>query len=133
MERPRTWPPDRGGAAATSVVEVALIDAAVDSYVGWLEESAAVRRAYRRWAGAARTDRRGAFAAYVAALDQEERAGTRYAQVLAYFHSVRLQQSRRPPRPVWRLARRPARPRARPPRGPHPTAPPPRPPPPPRG
>jgi len=109
MERPRTWPPDRGGTGATSAVEVALIDAAVDSYVGWLEESAAVRRAYRRWAGAARTDRRGAFAAYVAALDQEERAGTRYAHVIAYFHSVRLQPSRRPPRPGWRLARRAGR------------------------
>ena len=72
-----------------SFVEVALIDAAVDSYVDWREESAAVRRAYRRWAGAARRDRPGAFAAYMAALDREERAGVRYAQVIAYFHTVR--------------------------------------------
>jgi len=110
MERPRTWPPAPGGGAATSVVEVALIDAAVDSYVDWREESAAVRRAYRRWAGAVRSDRAGAFAAYVAALDQEERAGARYAQVVAYFHSVRLKQSRARPRTAWRLAgRRPGR------------------------
>jgi hypothetical protein len=103
MERPRTWPPASGGGAAASVVEVALIDAAVDSYVDWREESAAVRRAYRRWAGAEPTDRSCAFAAYVAALDQEERAGARYAQVLAYFHSVRLKRPRDRPRTAWRL------------------------------
>jgi hypothetical protein len=88
------------------VVEVALIDAAVDSYVDWREESAAVRRAYRRWAGADRSERPGAFAAYVAALDQEERAGARYGQVIAYFHSVRLKQPRARPRRTWRLGRR---------------------------
>jgi hypothetical protein len=106
MERPGTWPPDAGGGAATSVVEVALIDAAVDSYVDWREESAAVRRAYRRWAGAAPGDRSGAFAAYLAALDQEERAGARYAQVIAYFHSVRLPRPRPRPRTAWRLGGR---------------------------
>ena len=91
-------------------MEVALIDAAVDSYVDWREESAAVRRAYRRWADAAGTDRPCAFAAYVAALDQEERAGARYAQVLAYFHSVRLNRPRPWPRAAWRLGgRRPGR------------------------
>ena len=88
MERPGTWPPDAGGGAATSVVEVALIDAAVDSYVNWREESAAVRRAYRGWAAAERGQRPGAYAAYVAALDREERAGTRYAHVLAYFQAT---------------------------------------------
>jgi hypothetical protein len=114
MERPRTWPPDRGGGAATSVVEVALIDAAVDSYVDWREESAAVRRAYRRWADAVRTDRPGAFAAYVAALDQEERAGTRYAQVIAYFRSVRLKQPHERLRAAWRLGGRRSGRRTRP-------------------
>src|SRR4051812_50204805 len=94
MERPRTWPPAPGGGGATSVVEVALIDAAVDSYVDWREESAAVPRAYRRWAGAVRSDRARALAAYVAALDQEERAGAPHAQVLAYFPRARLQQPR---------------------------------------
>jgi hypothetical protein len=72
-----------------SAVEVALIDAAVDSYVDWREASEAVRRAYGRWGRAARRDRPGAFAAYVAALDREERAGARYAHVIAYFHTVR--------------------------------------------
>jgi hypothetical protein len=114
MERPRTRPSDRGGAAATSVVEVALIDAAVDLYVDWREESAAVRRAYRRWVDAAGIDRRAAFAAYVAALDQEERAGTRYAQVLAYFHSVRLDPPPPRLRAAWRLGGRRSGRRARP-------------------
>jgi hypothetical protein len=95
MKRPRTWPPDPGGGGAASVAEVALIDAAVDSYADWREESAAVRRAYRRWAGADRADRPGAFAAYVAALDQEERAGNRHAQVIASLRSLRLKPARR--------------------------------------
>jgi hypothetical protein len=95
-------------------VEVALIDAVVDSYAEWREESAAVRRAYGRWAGAARSDRPCAFAAFVAALDQEERAGTRYAQVIAYFHSVRREHSAAKPRGAWRFRRRRPGRRARP-------------------
>jgi hypothetical protein len=88
-----------------SFVEVALIDAAVDSYVDWREASAAARGAYGGWARAARGDRPGAFAAYVAALDREERAGTRYAQVIAYFHMVRRPRRDRA-RPRWAAARR---------------------------
>jgi hypothetical protein len=93
-----------------SFVEHTLIDAAVDSYVDWREESAAVRRAYRRWAGAARRDRPGAFAAYVAALDREERAGTCYAQVIAYFNAARRpRRDRVRPRTRWAVGRRDGR------------------------
>jgi hypothetical protein len=91
-----------------SFMEHTLIDAAVDSYVGWREESAAVRRAYRRWAGAARRDRPDAFAAYVAALDREERAGTRYAQAIAYVRTVRRPRRGRV-RARWAPGRRDAR------------------------
>jgi hypothetical protein len=88
MERPRSRLPARRGRRDASFVENALVDAAVDCYVDWREESAAVRRAYRGWATAERPERPGAFAAYVAALDREERAGDRYAHVLAYFHAT---------------------------------------------
>jgi hypothetical protein len=88
MERPASWLPVRRARQRASLVESALVDAAVDCYVDWREESAAVRRAYRGWAAAERGHRPGAFAAYVAALDREERAGTRYAHVLAYFQAT---------------------------------------------
>jgi hypothetical protein len=91
-----------------SMVEVALIDAAVDSYVDWREASGAARRAYGRWAGAERGDRPGAFAAYVAALDREERAGTRYAQAIAYVRTVRRPRRGRV-RARWAPGRRDAR------------------------
>jgi hypothetical protein len=88
MERPGSWLPVRHGGRRVSYVETALVDATLDRYVDWREASAAVRHAYRRWAAASRPDRRGAFAAYAHALDREERAGARYAHVLAYFQAT---------------------------------------------
>ena len=66
--------------------ETPPIAAAVDAYVDWREESTAVWDSYRRWTDAAGEDRPGAFAAYVAALDREARAGDRYATVVADYH-----------------------------------------------
>jgi hypothetical protein len=88
MERPASWLPARRPRRNASFFEAALVDAAVDSYVDWREESAAVRRAYRDWAAAERIERPGAFAGYIAALDREARASTRYAHVLAYFQAT---------------------------------------------
>ena len=59
-----------------------LIDDAVDAYVDWREQSAAVEAAYRRWTISDRSDTALAFAAYVAALDREERASSFYARIL---------------------------------------------------
>jgi hypothetical protein len=84
---PSTWD--------TSLAESALLDAAVDSYVEWREESAALRAAYRRWSDASASDRTAAFAAYTAALDREARASDLYAAVLAYFVGVHSRRSRR--------------------------------------
>jgi hypothetical protein len=58
-----------------------LIDEAIRAYVGWREESIAVWDTYRRWASAEAGETALAFAAYMAALDREERASGVYAQL----------------------------------------------------
>ena len=66
-----------------------LIDDAVDAYLEWREQSAAVHAAYRRWTTAAAGDARVAFAAYVAALDREEQASTFYAGIVGRASQAR--------------------------------------------
>jgi hypothetical protein len=48
------------------------------AYAGWREESRAVRITYERWRNADRDGEQFAWAAYVAALDREERAAHAY-------------------------------------------------------
>jgi hypothetical protein len=60
-----------------------VIDEAMDGYVSWREESAAVEKAYRTWLSAGREDRALAFAVYAAALDREERAASDYERLIA--------------------------------------------------
>ena len=60
-----------------------LVDEAMDAYVDWREECAAVWDAYDRWASAPAVDAAGAFSAYRAALDREECASHAYADLLA--------------------------------------------------
>ena len=57
-------------------------DAVIDLYVDWREECSTVRTAYERWRVASKDDRPGAFAAYNAALDREERASDIYAALI---------------------------------------------------
>lgn len=59
-----------------------VIDDAMDAYVEWREESAQVESAYRRWTTAEPSDAALAFAAYVAALDREDRASICFEQVV---------------------------------------------------
>lgn len=68
-------------------------DALVDLYVEWREECSSVHSAYERWRSALRDDSSGAFAAYNAALDREERAGNAYAALVQ-----RVSPAARPPR-----------------------------------
>jgi hypothetical protein len=56
------------------------IDELVEAYVSWREASAAVWLAYERWIGSDRGERPLAYAAYLAALDGEERAARTYAR-----------------------------------------------------
>jgi hypothetical protein len=65
--------------AATSTK---LIDAVMDAYVSWREESVAVAASYQRWSCAPRDARACAFYAYVAALDREEHAASVYRRLI---------------------------------------------------
>jgi len=55
-----------------------LVDATIDRYLNWREESADVDLAYRRWVNGAHADRGLHYAAYVEALDREEHAAREY-------------------------------------------------------
>jgi hypothetical protein len=55
------------------------IDELLEGYVSWREACGAVWRAYERWIGSGRGERSLAYAAYLAALDGEERAARTYA------------------------------------------------------
>jgi hypothetical protein len=60
----------------------ALIDAVMDGYVTWREESAAVETAYHRWRRASRDQSTVAFEDYFAALDREEDAASEYRRLV---------------------------------------------------
>ncbi|HTX10534.1 MAG TPA: hypothetical protein VME22_18055 [Solirubrobacteraceae bacterium] len=65
-----------------------LIDAVMDGYVTWREESMAVHATYREWLGASTAWRALAFEDYCEALDREERAATEYQRLLADAQSA---------------------------------------------
>jgi hypothetical protein len=54
---------------------------ALDAYMAWREECAAVRAAYLTWTRGGAPEAAPAFDAYAAALDREERAATLYADL----------------------------------------------------
>jgi hypothetical protein len=64
-------------------VEGFVLDDVVDAYVEWHEQSQGVWLAYRHWSEAPPEDLQLRFAAYVAALDQEQRACEVYAATIA--------------------------------------------------
>jgi hypothetical protein len=64
------------------------VDELLDCYLSWREECHAVRLAYRRWTDSARAEDSLAYAAYVAALDREERAACTYAERIALFSRI---------------------------------------------
>jgi hypothetical protein len=59
-----------------------LIDAVMDGYITWREESAAVEAAYHTWRRAAADQRTVAFESYFAALDREEQAASEYRRLV---------------------------------------------------
>jgi hypothetical protein len=63
-------------------IRTRLVDEAIEGYVRWREDCAAVRDAYSRWASVPREDRAGAFVAYTEALDREERSARAYALLI---------------------------------------------------
>jgi hypothetical protein len=60
-----------------------LVDAVLDGYVEWREDAASVADAYTRWSSAPRAENAVRFAAYTAALDQEQSAASAYAQSIS--------------------------------------------------
>ena len=59
-----------------------LIDAVMDGYVAWREESTTVEGTYRAWQTARREEEPLAFIAYCAALDREESAAEHYRRLI---------------------------------------------------
>ena len=55
-----------------------IVDAVIDGYVAWREQSAVVALTYERWSRAEPAVRESAFADYSTALDREEWAAARY-------------------------------------------------------
>jgi hypothetical protein len=60
-----------------------LVDEVIERYVDWREACAAVRHTYSQWSRASADERPLSFAAYRAALDQEESAATLYGVVVS--------------------------------------------------
>jgi hypothetical protein len=63
------------------------VDELVHCYVSWREECLAVRLAHERWAESTGAEGRLTYAAYVAALDREERAARTYADHVERLNS----------------------------------------------
>jgi hypothetical protein len=59
-----------------------LVDAVIDGYVTWREESAAVQATYEHWQRVSRDERAAAFDGYVAALDREELTASAYRRLV---------------------------------------------------
>ena len=65
-----------------------LLDATMESYSNWRDESRAVAESYRTWSFAVGRDRSAAFDRYVAALDREEHAACGYKRLVDRAHAV---------------------------------------------
>ena len=59
-----------------------LVDAVMDAYVTWREESATVAATYQSWSSGTREGRARAYEAYVSAVDREEHAAAAYQDLL---------------------------------------------------
>jgi hypothetical protein len=68
------------GTATSAEVRPDLVDRMIELYCDWRTDCAEVRAAYARFVDASASDRAGAFAAYMAALDREQCACESYAE-----------------------------------------------------
>lgn len=74
------WLPGAAGEVRAGDSAARLADGFLDGYVTWREACEAVTAAYERWQAGQRPDRGAAFAAYVAALDQEQHAALAFRE-----------------------------------------------------
>jgi hypothetical protein len=65
-----------------------LLDATMESYSNWRDESRAVAESYRTWSFAVGRDRSAAFDRYLAALDREEHAACGYRRLVDRAQTV---------------------------------------------
>jgi hypothetical protein len=77
----------RAPVAAAKAIDSSVMDALFECYLDWKESSQMVRDAYDRWREAVSGGRGTAFAAYMAALEDEADASSEYAALIG---SVRL-------------------------------------------
>jgi hypothetical protein len=62
-----------------------LVDDLLDGYVDWRESTRVVTDTYARWFFASGPERTPRFAAYIAALDQEQNTAAAYAEAATDF------------------------------------------------
>jgi hypothetical protein len=65
-----------------------LLEATMESYTNWRDESRAVADSYRAWSFAVGRERSAAFDRYVAALDREEQAARGYRRLVDCAHTA---------------------------------------------
>jgi len=71
----------------TPAIRSDLVDRLIELYCDWRAGCEHVRTAYKRFVDAPASDRAAAFAAYTAALDQEESASESYASQIRMIQS----------------------------------------------
>lgn len=75
-----------------------MLDDLLDGYVDWRESARAVADAYTRWSFASGPERAQRFAAYTAALEQEEHTAAAYAETVTDLERwLKRSDSRRGP------------------------------------
>ena len=75
-------------APRTHSARLELLDALMDSYLRWRDESRAVAESYRNWRSAPGRGRDVAFDKYLAALDREEHAACGYRRAVEQTEGV---------------------------------------------
>jgi hypothetical protein len=75
-------------APRTRAARLELLDALMDSYLHWRDESRAAAESYRSWRSAPRPGRDVAFDEYLAALDREEHAACGYRRAVEQTQGV---------------------------------------------
>ena len=78
----------RGASPSKQAHLIHLVDALIEHYVRWREECATVASSYQNWSRADSDTRTLAYSAYLAALDREELAATRYRHLIAEIAQV---------------------------------------------
>jgi hypothetical protein len=77
----------RGPRLIPAKLDALLVDRLIELYCAWREECSAVHAAYEQLSAAEATDRRLAFAVFLAALDREATAARVYAEQVTQVSS----------------------------------------------